>query len=83
MKTKIFLPSEEEARKLIENAVDEFTQQLRREWKTYDTLSDANKGLLRDMFVAGYAAGHNDCLSIIRGQLEATEIMVRGNESAN
>lgn len=64
---KIYLPDAETAGKLIENAWQEFCDQMKE--NDMDFTGIKVEELLHDVFVAGYAFGHNDCLAIIRDQL--------------
>lgn len=67
METNIYLPNDEQSSQLIENAWQDFSRQAK----------DAGfplPDLFKDVFVAGYSFGHNDCLSIIAGQLEVLEL---------
>lgn len=67
MEREIFLPDAETARKLIDNAWQEFCQQMKE--SGMDFVGTKVESLIQDVFVAGYAYGHNDCLTIIRDQL--------------
>ena len=67
METNIYLPNDDQSSQLIENAWQDFSRQAK----------DAGfllPDLFKDVFVAGYSFGHNDCLSIISGQLEVLEL---------
>ena len=70
---KIYLPDEKQHASMMEAAWQEFVK----------TASDAGYSTLmrgprsewyKDLFVAGYCFGHNDCLSIIGGQIELENI---------
>ena len=65
---KIFLPDAETAGKLIDNAWKEFNEQMKKAGMNFEGTQVFE--LLHDIFVAGYSFGHNDCLTIIRNQLE-------------
>ena len=73
MDKKIYLPNDEQSSQLIENAWQDFSKQAE---EAGFPLPD----LLKDVFVAGYSFGHNDCLSIISGQLKAMEVVKSLNE---
>ena len=73
MDKKIYLPNDEQSSQLIENAWQDFSKQAK---EAGILLPD----LLKDVFVAGYSFGHNDCLSIISGQLKAMEVVKSLNE---
>ena len=73
MDNKIFLPNEEQVRQFIEDSWLSFRQAAAKAGFPFDDDPQA-ESFARDMFAAGYCYGHNDCLSVIRGQLEATDI---------
>lgn len=73
MDKKIYLPNDEQSSQLIENAWQDFSKQAE---EAGFPLPD----LLKDVFVAGYSFGHNDCLSIISGQFKAMEVVKSLNE---
>lgn len=73
---KIFLPSNEEAAKLIEDAWQSFKKDAN-EHPVFKVIlqNPETEALVKDIFVVGYSYGHNDCLNIIRGQLEAMDLI--------
>ncbi len=73
---KIFLPSNEETAKLIEDAWQSFKKEAN-EHPLFKVIlqKPETEALMKDMFVSGYCYGHNDCLNIIRGQLEAMDLI--------
>ena len=73
MDKKIYLPSTEQARQMIENAWQQCKKQA--EEAGLDLSNPELESFAQDMFVAGYAYGHNDCLGVISGQLEAMNIV--------
>lgn len=73
MDKRIFLPSDEQATKMIIDAWDVFKKQFAE--NGLELSNERLEGFAQDMFVAGYCAGHNDCLDIIRGQLEAMNMV--------
>lgn len=73
MDKKIYLPNDEQIGKLIEDA-----------WQTFRKEAEANginfgneesAAFIKDMFVGGYCAGYNDSLLIVRGQLQAIDLI--------
>lgn len=74
MDKKIFLPDAEMSAKLIEDAWQAFKKQAAEGGLDFDTNPQA-ASFAKDMFVSGYCYGHNDCLEIIRGQLQAMDIV--------
>ena len=72
MDKKIFLPSDEQSAQLMENAWEEFCVQAKE--AGYDIGSSMVMKFIKDFFMAGYCYGHNDCLTIIRGQLEVIDM---------
>lgn len=69
----IFLPDTESAAKLIEQSWQAFKKEAEENGLA---ISGADtEAFIKDLFVAGYAYGHNDCLNIIRGQMEVEEIL--------
>ena len=71
-KKVIYLPNSEQAAQLMENSWQDFTVQMKKNGMNFDGTKVA--GLLKDMFMAGYSYGHNDCLSIIRNQMEVDDL---------
>jgi hypothetical protein len=67
MEQTIFLPTGEDMSKLIRNALNAFCEQAKK--AGYNLNDEMEGGLLQDGFVAGYCAGWNDMLGIIRDQL--------------
>jgi hypothetical protein len=67
MEQTIFLPSGEDMSKLIQNALNAFCEQAKK--AGYNLNDEMEGGLLQDGFVAGYCAGWNDMLGIIRDQM--------------
>lgn len=68
----IYLPNNEQAAQLMENAWQEFTVQMKKNGMNFDGTKVS--GLLKDIFMAGYSYGHNDCLTIIRNQMEVDDL---------
>lgn len=64
---KIYLPDDKTQGILIDNAWQEFQEQMKENGMDFSGTEVIE--LLHDIFVAGYAFGHNDCLGIIRDQL--------------
>ena len=73
MDKKIFLPDAEMSAKLIEDAWQAFKKQAAEGGLDFDTNPQV-ASFAKDMFVSGYCYGHNDCLEIIRGQLQAMDL---------
>ena len=67
MEQAIFLPSGDDMGKLIRNALNAFCEQAKK--AGYNLNDEMEDGFLQDGFVAGYCAGWNDMLGIIRDQL--------------
>jgi hypothetical protein len=67
MEQTIFLPTGEDMSKLIRNALNAFCEQAKK--AGYNLNDEMEGGWLHDGFVAGYCAGWNDMLGIIRDQL--------------
>jgi hypothetical protein len=67
MEQTIFLPTGEDMSELIRNALNAFCEQAKK--AGYNLNDEMEGGLLQDGFVAGYCAGWNDMLGIIRDQL--------------
>ena len=74
MDKKIFLPSAEEAAQLLENSWQAFKKQALEGGLDFDNNPNV-ASFAKDMFVSGYCYGHNDCLEIIRGQLQAMDLV--------
>jgi len=68
MSEMIYLPNAEQAAQLIENAWQDFCDQAAE--NDLDFVGTEAEPPIRDVFVSGYCFGHNDCLSVISGQLE-------------
>lgn len=68
----IYLPNAEQSARLLENAWVEFINQAYE--AGYCISKESAGGWLKDAFAAGYALGYNDCLGIIKGQLEVTAL---------
>ena len=73
MDKKIFLPDAEMSAKLIEDSWQAFKKQAADSGLDFDNNPEA-ASFAKDMFVSGYCYGHNDCLEIIRGQLQAMDL---------
>lgn len=69
MDKKIFLPNDEQQAQMMNNAWLEFCKEMKKEGITFDDSPTAKRFAL-DFFVSGYCYGHNDCLRIVKGQLE-------------
>jgi len=74
MDKKIFLPDAEMSAKLIEDAWQAFKKQAAEGGLDFDNNPQA-ASFAKDMFVSGYCYGHNDCLEIVRGQLQAMDLV--------
>ena len=73
MKKKvIYLPNSEQAAQLMENAWQDFAGQMKDNGMNFDGTKVAE--LLKDIFMSGYSYGHNDCLTIIRDQMEIDDL---------
>lgn len=73
MKKKvIYLPNSEQAAQLMENAWQDFAVQMKENGMNFDGTKVAE--LLKDIFMSGYSYGHNDCLTIIRDQMENDDL---------
>lgn len=73
----IYLPNNEQAAQLMENAWQDFTVQMKKNGMNFEGTKVAE--LLKDMFMAGYSYGHNDCLTIIRSQMEVDDLAKYAN----
>lgn len=73
----IYLPNNEQAAQLMENAWQDFTVQMKKNGMYFEGTKVAE--LLKDMFMAGYSYGHNDCLTIIRSQMEVDDLAKYAN----
>ena len=67
MEKEIYIPNSEEISQLIEQAWQKFCEQARK--AGIDINDETVDGFLKDCFVAGYCAGHNDIFGIIRDQI--------------
>ena len=76
-KKVIYLPNSEQAAQLMENAWQDFTVQMKENGMNFEGIKVAE--LLKDMFMAGYSYGHNDCLTIIRSQMEVDDLAKYAN----
>ena len=74
MNKTIFLPNAEQAGELIELAWQEFRKDA--EANGFPFSNDENAEAAKELFICGYCYGHNDCLGIIKGQLEAMDMAV-------
>ena len=73
MDKKIIMPSNELMGKMIENDWEAFRKQCIESGLEF---KDGNlEEFVKDMFVGGYCYGHNNCLSIVRGQLETMDFI--------
>lgn len=73
MEHKIFMPSDEETRQLMENAWQDFCKEAGTAGMNVEAIS-----LMHDIFLWGYCAGHNDTLTIIRDQMAVDRIANNG-----
>ena len=73
MDKKIFLPDAETAARLIEDAWQAFVKDAAAHGMVFG--NEKYTSFAKDMFVCGYSYGHNDCLEIIRGQLQAMDMV--------
>ena len=73
MSKKVFMPNDEQARQMIENAWQEFKKEAIEAGWPLNT--PELESFAQDVFVGGYAYGHNDCLGVISGQLEAMNLV--------
>ena len=76
-KKVIYLPNSEQAAQLMENAWQDFAVQMKENGMNFEGTKVAE--LLKDMFMAGYSYGHNDCLTIIRSQMEVDDLAKYAN----
>lgn len=76
-KKVIYLPNSEQAAQLMENAWQDFAVQMKKNGINFDGTKVA--GLLKDIFMSGYSYGHNDCLTIIRDQMEVDDLAKYSN----
>lgn len=67
MARSIYLPDAEQSKSMMEDAWHEFLKTAAD--AGYESLG-CNDGWYKDLFMAGYCYGHNDCLGIIGGQIE-------------
>ena len=67
MEKEIYIPNSEEISQLIEQAWQGFCEQAQQ--AGIDINDNTVDGFLKDCFVAGYCAGHNDIFGIIRDQI--------------
>ena len=73
MEHKIFMPSDEETRQLMENAWQDFCKEAGTAGMNVEAIS-----LMHDIFLWGYCAGHNDTLTIIRDQMAVDRMASEG-----
>lgn len=73
MDKKIFMPDNETLAKMIQESWIKCKEQAAEAGLVLD--NPDLEAFAQDMFVAGYSYGHNDCLSVARGQLEAMDIV--------
>ena len=76
-KKVIYLPNSEQAAQLMENAWQDFAVQMKENGMNFEGTKVAE--LLKDMFMSGYSYGHNDCLTIIRSQMEVDDLAKYAN----
>lgn len=76
-KKVIYLPNSEQAAQLMENAWQDFSAQMSENGMNFN--GTKVEGLLKDMFMSGYSYGHNDCLTIIRDQMEIDDLTKYAN----
>lgn len=69
---KIFLPSDEEIRRMMENAWLDFCKEAGTAGMDAEALA-----LMKDVFIWGYCSGHNDTLGIIRDQMAVDSMAAR------
>ncbi len=62
----------------MENAWQDFAVQMKENGMNFDGTKVA--GLLKDLFMSGYSYGHNDCLTIIRDQMEVDDLAKYSNK---
>lgn len=74
MDKKIFLPDAEQMGKFIENSWQTFKKQAAESGFVLDS-NPNTEAFAKDMFVSGYCYGYNDCLEIVRGQLQAMDLV--------
>lgn len=69
----IYLPSAEESKQMIDNALADFQKQAEEHgWHLFD--NEESTALAKDIFASGYAYGYNDGYGIIKGQLDAINL---------
>ena len=73
MDKKIFLPDNQTLAKMIEDSWQKCKEQAAKAGLEH-TNPDL-EAFAKDMFVAGYTYGYNDNLGVIRGQLEAINMI--------
>lgn len=73
MAKNIFLPSAEQQGKMIKDSWQKCKEEAAKAGLVLN--NSTLEGFAQDMFVAGYCYGHNDCLQVIGGQLEAMNII--------
>lgn len=69
----IYLPNSEQAGQLMENAWQDFAAQMKKNGMGFEETKVTD--LLKDIFMSGYCYGHNDCLTIIREQMEVDDLL--------
>lgn len=69
----IFLPDDETQGKMIQDSWQKCKEEAAK--AGLDLSNPTLEGFAQDMFVAGYCYGHNDCLQILGGQLEAMNLI--------
>ena len=78
---EIFLPDNKTLAQMIEDSWQDCKEQAA---KAGLKLTNPDlEAFAKDMFVAGYSYGHNDCLGVVRSQLEAMNMIgdIFGKES--
>ena len=78
MNQTIFLPSDDEARQLMEHAWQEFRQQAGTQGISPDALS-----LMHDIFIWGYCMGQNDTLLLVRDKMAVSDLAAEAMKTTN
>lgn len=73
MDKKIFLPDNQTLAKMIEDSWQKCKEQAAK--AGLELTNPDLEAFAKDMFVAGYTYGYNDNLGVIRGQLEAMNMI--------
>ena len=71
MDKKIYMPNNDQMVRMIEDAWKAFKEQCAK--IGLDMKDKRLEEFAQDIFVGGFCYGHNNCLSIVRGQFEVVD----------